>query len=453
MPHSSSRLVGIGVFVLGGIALFVTGLFLIGQRQLAFTPKFTVYAEFAKLSGLEVGDNVQVSGMQAGQVQAIGLPAVPGQKFRVALEIRSDLHPLVRTDSVATIDTQGLIGSTYLQVSRGSAGAPEAPAGGLIESREPFDFADLLQQLGRTVALVNETVRNIQGNVIRIVHSVADVAENAQTIITDVGRNLQRITAAGVRVARDIRRVADDIREGRGTIGKLVTDDTLYRQVTRLARTAGQIADRVRDVIGQARQLIVKLQGSGGRVQGLAGNLQETMDSARTALGDISDAMDALKHNFLLRGFFRQRGYFDLTQLSPSEYRQGVLERGNRQKLRIWLKTDVLFALGPDGVERLTDGGKLRLDSAMAGFLPYLPDAVLVIEGYATSGSRAQQFLKARDRAATVRAYLIERFHLDPKTTGLMPLGARADGSPAGNGTWSGAALSLFVDRDLTSRP
>ncbi|MDE3156080.1 MAG: MCE family protein [Acidobacteriota bacterium] len=447
MRGSSARLIGIAIFVLAGLGLFAVGLFMIGARQLAFTPKFTVYTEFAKLNGLETGATVRVSGMKAGEVSAIRLPSKPGEKFRLQLEIRDDLHPLVRQDSVASIETEGLVGGTFLEVAGGTPAAPALAPGGTMPSREPFGFAELFQELGETVALINDTVRDIRGNVVRIVGSVADVAEHTQEIITTVGRDLERIAAAGVRVAGDVRHLADDVRAGKGTIGKLFTDDELYRQVTAVMTTASQIAERVRDVVGEAKDLIAKLQGTGGRVQGMVANLQETLDSARTALGDMSDAMDALKHNFLLRGFFHERGYFDLSQLSPAEYRAGVLAHGNRQRLRIWLKADVLFRTTADGGEVLTDGGKARIDSAMAGYLPYLPDAVLMVEGYARQGSRAQQFLRARDRAALVRAYLIDRFHLDPRTTGLMPLGAEASGTSPDGRTWDGVALSLFVER------
>jgi hypothetical protein len=98
----------------------------------------------------------------------------------------------------------------------------------------------------------------------------------------------------------------------------------------------------------------------------------------------------------------------------------------------------------------------------MAGFLRYAPDAPLVVEGYSTVGSTAEQYVRARARAQLVLDYLTSRFGLASTRTVAMPLGSRASGSPAGD-TWDGVALALFVERkalqsapgasDLASRP
>jgi hypothetical protein len=79
--------------------------------------------------------------------------------------------------------------------------------------------------------------------------------------------------------------------------------------------------------------------------------------------------MDALRHNFLLRGFFKKRGYFDLAQVSSADYRQGALTKGSdRSLVRVLGRADALFDPDPDHPERerLTDPGKAWADSAIA---------------------------------------------------------------------------------------
>jgi phospholipid/cholesterol/gamma-HCH transport system substrate-binding protein len=467
MPLSPRRLVGIAIFVLLGLGLFAAGLFVIGSKKLAFTPKFTIYTEFAKLNGLQSGADVDVAGMKAGQVDAIQLPSGPTKKFRLKIEIREDLHPLVRTDSMASIETQGVVGGSFLSVAAGSADQPQAPEGSTLPSKEPFSIGDLIEKAGDTVQKVDGIVAHAQGQVDRILASAATISDNVGRIsghlatatghldghVGEIVRDVQRITAAGAAITTDIQQITDNIRSGRGTLGRFFTDDQVYEQVAGAARSARVIARQIASITGQIDQMIHKVTASGGPAQGMMTDLTQTMNNARTALGHMSDAMTALEHNFLLRGFFHDRGYFDLSQLSPSEYRAGVLAQGDRQRLQIWLKADVLFAKGADGKTALTDDGRARLDSAMADFLPYLPDAVLVVEGYATEGAQTQRFVVSRERASLVRSYLLDRFHLDPRKTGLMPLGAEAPGSPDA-GRWSGVALSLFVERDrLASGP
>src|SRR5919198_3732114 len=124
---ASTRLAGVGVFVLAGLLLFAVALFMIGDRQMAFARKFTIYTQFAKITGLAPGAIVRVAGAKAGTVKEILPPNRPSEKFKVKLEIVEDLHPLVRTDSIASIETEGLVGGTFLAVGTGTDAAPRAP--------------------------------------------------------------------------------------------------------------------------------------------------------------------------------------------------------------------------------------------------------------------------------------------------------------------------------------
>jgi hypothetical protein len=156
--------------------------------------------------------------------------------------------------------------------------------------------------------------------------------------------------------------------------------------------------------------------------------------------------MEAMKHNFLLRGYFNRRGYYDLDAISPAEYRKGVLENGKRKAMRIWLADAVLFQAGPDGAPSLTEDGRARIDSAMATYLKYLPSSPLVVEGYATEGSVHETFNRSRQRAVIVRSYILGRYELPSQVVGSIALGHEASGSPDGQ-KWNGVALTLFLDR------
>jgi hypothetical protein len=104
------------------------------------------------------------------------------------------------------------------------------------------------------------------------------------------------------------------------------------------------------------------------------------MCGRRTDRPALADNMEALKHNFLLRGFFNRRGYYNLDEISPADYRSGVLENGKRKAMRIWLRSSLLFAPGPDGTEVLSGEGRARIGSAMSTYLNYLPSNPLAVE-------------------------------------------------------------------------
>ena len=112
--------------------------------------------------------------------------------------------------------------------------------------------------------------------------------------------------------------------------------------------------------------------------------------------------------------------------------------------LRIWLTADVVFERDANGVERLSDGGRVRLDSAMSQFVRYPRTSPFVVEGYADATTADERFLLSRGRAQLVRDYLVGKFGLDPALTVIMAMGHEAAGSPGGD-RWDGVALAMFV--------
>ena len=187
----------------------------------------------------------------------------------------------------------------------------------------------------------------------------------------------------------------------------------------------------------------------------MAAGLKQTMDDARKAMSAFAENMEALKHNFLVRGFFKDRGFFNLADISPAAYRDGALTRGGLTRAsRAWLEAAVLFEAAPEipGDERLTADGKAQLDAASAPFSMRLT-GVLMVEGYAQAGTRDQLYLRSRVRASLVRDYFIAIFGLTPQTVGVMPLGPRLRRQPKWRGVgWCRAgALRRQQCREGTS--
>jgi phospholipid/cholesterol/gamma-HCH transport system substrate-binding protein len=437
------RLAAVGAFVIGGVLLFAVGLFMIGSRRMLFGGTFKVYAEFASIAGLENGALVRVAGLQAGEVETIQVPASPSGRFRVRMRLRDDVRPLVRVDSVASIQNDGLVGNKFIQIEPGSEQAPVVTAEGTIQSREPFDIADLMDKMNETIDAVNNAIVDVKGELDGALRSIAATADTAKLLIDDVGRDARAIVASGEKVAADLQVIVANVKAGRGTVGQLLNDDALYQRAKSIAADAEKAMANVRAATDEARAAIADLRGKDGPVQGLTGDLRQTLTAARDVMSDLAENTEALKRNFLFRGYFNRRGYFDLDDISPEEYRRGALESPDRKTLRIWLRADVLFERDADGEERLSEGGKARLNSAMSMFVKY-PKSPFVVEGYAPGLTGDERFLGSRRRAVLVRDYLVTRFEVDPNLIAIMPLGNMAEGSPSGD-TWDGVGLAVFV--------
>ena len=444
---TNSKLVGAGAFIVIGALLFTVALFMIGERRMLFESRYTLYTEFARLGQLEQGATVRVSGLDAGEVTEIRIPRSPAEKFRIEMRVREDVRQLVRADSVATTQTEGLVGSIYVHIAAGSEEAAEVADGGTIPSREPFQIADLLQQASESVALITDTVAALRGDAERAVRQIALTAEDAHGLIEDVRPDITAVARNANQISTDASEILAAVNDGRGTVGKLIHDDALYVRIRDITSEAQAVMQNVRQVTEEARGAISDFRSPDGATQGLMADMRVTLGQAREATADLADNMEALKRNFLFRGFFNRRGYFDLNEIAPTDYRGGALEQDGRRAMRIWLNREVLFETQPDGSEALTADGRARLDSAIATYLEYVPDNPVMIEGYATTGTAAERMQRSRTRASMVREYLLRQHELMPQHTGSIALGESAVGSPSGE-TWDGVAVTLFLSRD-----
>ncbi|MEX2270983.1 MAG: MlaD family protein [Vicinamibacterales bacterium] len=443
-PRRTSRAIVVGLFILMAGMLFALGLFMIGDRRALFQRDFEIYTEFARLGGIQKGAIVRVAGADAGEVEEIRVPRNPNEKFRLKLRVLEDLRGLVRTDSVASIQTDGLVGNKFVQIDAGTDAAPQAPDGSTIAGSDLYDFTDLLVQAGKTLQLVNDVVAQVQSSLNIALTGVTGTMTEANRIMLALETELQAILRKGEVVVDDLGLIVKDVRSGKGTAGKLVNDTELHDRAVALMQDARGVIAKVDEAAEQAKQLTTDLRSNTGPVQGAVADLRQTLAVAREAMSDLSESSEALKRNFFFRGFFERRGYYDLDDIPVEEYRKGALESGDRRVVRIWLKSDVLFTTTASGDEVLTDDGKARLESAMSDFLKQPPDAPIVVEGYASGPTYDARYIQSRRRAAMVREYLVGRIQLDISRIGVMPLGGDAPGSPS-NGTWDGVAIAIFL--------
>src|SRR6202021_271862 len=161
----SRRYVAVGIFIVAGVTLFALGIFLVGSRHEAFSHHLMLYTEFANLDGVTKGSKVQVAGMDAGEVTKVVVPPSPDGRFRVQMKVDEQFHGMVRTDSVVTVDTEGVVGNTFLTIHTGSPNAPIAQADSLLPSKPPVNISDLLSN---GLGLVNDadaTLKQIGGKI------------------------------------------------------------------------------------------------------------------------------------------------------------------------------------------------------------------------------------------------------------------------------------------------
>lgn len=154
----------IGIFISLGFLLLVTAIFLIGRQRRLFETSVEIETHFPNVAGLAVGADVLLSGVLVGNVSAIKFPIIvkdlPGlsRDITVSMKISKRYMEWIREDSVARIDSKGLLGDKIINISIGSAELPAAEKHAMLKSTAPLDFNKALQQAQDILENVTETV-------------------------------------------------------------------------------------------------------------------------------------------------------------------------------------------------------------------------------------------------------------------------------------------------------
>jgi phospholipid/cholesterol/gamma-HCH transport system substrate-binding protein len=472
----------IGLFLTSGIGLFTAILFLIGNRHDVFGKHVEFYAEFSDIGGLPRGAQVRVSGIEAGEVKGIQIPSSPASKFRLKLQVRADARGMVRTDSLVSIRTEGIVGDEYVFIRKGTGTAGEAPDGATLPSKEPFDIGAALEKgsalLDKSSALldnVHSSVTDLHGRLDVALESVTKTVNHVDGLVTVVQPDIRKLASNASQITDTINDIVSDLNAGKGPAGLLLRDETTRKmlqatlsnaqQATLNLSDASERADQVladvqsRDLASKAQSILENVQAMSEQLNQTvksalapdnmgddgATNIRETLSNLNRGTANLAEDTEALKHEFFFRGFFKKRGFYDLEQLSSADYLKAC-QRQNACGSRTWLDAANLFATGSNGAVLLDEAGRHAIDSAVAPVVDSLLGHLVIVEGYSGTGTPDQQFATSRRRADLVREYLEAHFHLVHSEVGIVPL---RDKTPhcAGRNTWNGVAIVLFDDR------
>ena len=445
------RYLAVGIFIIAGITLFALGIFLVGSRHEAFARHVLLYTEFANLDGVAKGSKVQVAGMDAGQVAKIDVPDSPNGRFRVQMKVDEQFHGLVRTDSVVTVDTEGVVGNTFLTIHTGSQDAAIAQSDSLLQSKPPVNISDLLTN---GLGLVNDADATLKqaGGKINVALDGANAAiGNANDLLVGLkeGRGPAGMLLRDEKVADQIRETlstvqatTSNLKQASAGVSSIVADAQQRQFPQKLDDTMTQIhsaTTQANETIEQVNQSLKQALGPDAYGVTAGQNISQSLSNVNTATGNMAEDMEALKHNFIFKGFFNHRGYYTMSSLPPQEYRRSKLFASNRSP-RVWLRSDAIFQQGSHGGEELSDGGKHAIDAAVLSSGDSIFAHPVVIEGYADVGTPADALALSYARAQIVRNYLEARYPFASTNVGVIPL----SGTPppgVGHDRWSGVCI------------
>jgi phospholipid/cholesterol/gamma-HCH transport system substrate-binding protein len=361
-----SRVARLGAFIVVTLAVLAAGVFIIGSKEYLFSPTYKLRTQFDNVAGLSAGADVEVGGVHSGTVISIALPHNPREKVTVVMQLDKSTQEIVKKDSVASIETEGLLGNEYVAVSFGSESQPGVENNDTIASIPPIQMGALLK-------------------------TASGILDSSQQAI----KNTTAATA-------HLNDVSAKIDSGQGTVGALVNDKQLYNNLEQTTAT-----------------------------------LNTTVQQAQVGVTDFQENMEALKHNFLLSGYFKKRGYEDEAALGAN--RISGLPEGAPVKT---------FTYSAKELFDKRDSAKLKHEKKLNDAGRFLADnefGVAVVEASTDKAGDAKQDLTLTEaRAMVVRQYLVGNFGFDD--TAMKTLGEGKQGSGGSDSDWGSIKIVIYPE-------
>lgn len=300
----------LGIFIFIGSTLLVIGIFMLGNKEALFKPTFIVKAYFHNIEGLRNGSPVKLSGIDAGAVQDIKVVGDTVSLIEVSMRLLEEISHFIRVDTQAEIQTEGLVGNKYVSLKIGDSKSELVEDGGVILAKEPVSFADIIQETQGIMGYTKEMTKDLSEIIYRInegegtvgkiftddalYYAATDLTKSADKSLTSITAELNIITAQYKLLGESVKSAVENINR------VVVRVDTLLYNTT-----------KGKGVLGS---LLVQGTSADSNFQALMVNLKEISEESKTAATSLSENMEALKHNWLFKSYFEERGYLDTTE-------------------------------------------------------------------------------------------------------------------------------------------
>jgi phospholipid/cholesterol/gamma-HCH transport system substrate-binding protein len=314
-PVSNIKL---GVFVLGGLFFLIFLLYMIGKNQSMFGSYIELRSQFRNVQGVTAGNNVRYSGIHAGTVKRVKI--LSDTAIEIVMLIESSMQDYIRKNAIVSIGSDGLMGNRVLNITPGSGEADRVEEGDLLANKRTIDTDEMLQTLGGTSYDIAIVAKELKHAIQRINSSTA-IWEilNDNSLPRDLRAsfiNTRLATAQASATANDLHLLVTDIRNGKGSLGMLLSDTQFIHNLDNAIskiKTVGDNADSLASELNlMAKNVRQDLEHGKGPVNAILKDsamvttLNQSLENIREGTQRFTEVMEALKHNFLLRGYFRR---------------------------------------------------------------------------------------------------------------------------------------------------
>lgn len=315
MKKTRNKKLKLGAFMTTGLLIFIVAIYFIGQRQNLFAKTFILSSNFTNVNGLVPGNNVRYSGINVGTVKRIQM--VNDSVIHVEMVIDEKMTNHIKTDAIATIGTDGLVGNVIVNIIPGDSGKATVKDGSFIASYTKIGTDEMLNTLSST----NENAALLISKLLNIANEITDGKGTLGMLITDttMSQNLKetvtylKLTSIEANKSiRDLNRFISSINFDNSVAGVVLNDSIEAQNIREIIANLNKSTKNIEVVMGNLNATLEQLKNGDGAInylstdKELVNQLQEIMFNIDEGTAKFNENMEALKHSVLTRGYFRK---------------------------------------------------------------------------------------------------------------------------------------------------
>lgn len=308
----------LGTFVLGSLLFLVLLLYTIGKNRNLFGSVYVLKARFENVQGLVAGNNVRFSGINSGTVKSIDI--LSDTVIEVTMMIEKSMQSVIHKNAIASIGTEGVVGNKVVNIIPSKVPGPLAVENDVLDTKKAVSTDEMLSTLNRT----NNDIGTIASELKTLVHRLND-SSALWTLLEDKSipnnikasvSNIRIATAKAGKMTDNINSIITDVQNGKGSVGTLLKDSSFALNLQLAVEKIKTVGDKADALAGKINQLTNNIQtdvNSGkGPVNALLKDsaivmkLNASLDNIQKGTDGFNQNMEALKHNFLFRGYFKK---------------------------------------------------------------------------------------------------------------------------------------------------
>ncbi len=313
----------VGIFIFIGLAIFIAGVLTLGGQKKTFEKKIPVRAIFNDVGGLLEGNNVWFSGVKVGTIKKINI--IGNAKVEVVMSVENKVHKFIKKDAKAKISSEGFIGNKIVVIYGGSMQSAMIAEDGVLSVESGINTDEIMATFQEN----NKNLLDITSDIKLITKRISDGKGTIGKLLTDetLMSNMQSAVIGLNQASANARQLTADISnytsrlQSEGSLtNDLITDTVIFSrmqatvlQLQQAAATANEVTENIKAASINVKEVSNNLSNAKSPAgvllndQEAGKNLKTTLENLQLGTKKLDENMEALQHNFLLRGFFKKK--------------------------------------------------------------------------------------------------------------------------------------------------